>query len=78
MHLFWQAVLFRTELKNNIKHMMVCGDDISPMVHVRLNSNAGTIHEQNVELQRVIDEVYIAFAAIVSCSEVFVVLHPAT
>lgn len=50
-----KSQLFRSELRKNIKHMVVCGDDISPIVHLRLNSNAGSIHEQNVELQKVID-----------------------
>lgn len=38
--------------------MVVSGDDISPIVHLRLNSDVGSIHEQNLELQKVIDECY--------------------
>jgi hypothetical protein len=37
--------------------MVVMGDDISPIIHLRLNSDSRPIHEQNVELHKVIDEV---------------------
>jgi hypothetical protein len=52
-----QAVLFRGELKRQVKNMVVMGDDISPIIHLRLNSDSRPIHEQNVELHKVIDEV---------------------